>query len=153
MPQGEPSGKPINKVRPFCPRATAEGMAGSGSAVHCRVPNLETGERVLWIYGASCARTSAVFICRLALKPKGRDIKDRRESARRPGLRKLGLAQKAGMVNVHLAVLSHFSSIGRAFVSKTKGCRFEPGNCDHYRQSVYGFRKENQLIVLQYEHL
>ena len=33
MPQGERSGKPINKVLPFCPRATAEGMAGSQSVV------------------------------------------------------------------------------------------------------------------------
>ena len=57
----------------FCLRATAEGMAESGSAVHRRVPNLETGESVPWIYGASPARTSAVFICRKFLKPKGRD--------------------------------------------------------------------------------
>ena len=32
MLQSEFSGKPINKVSPFCPRATAEGMVGSGSA-------------------------------------------------------------------------------------------------------------------------
>ena len=73
MPQGERIGKLIDKVLPFCPRAAAEGMAGSGSAVHRRVPNLETGEIVLWIYGTSFARTSAVFICRRFLKPKGRD--------------------------------------------------------------------------------
>ena len=30
-------------------------------------------KKSLWIYGASCARTSAVFICRRFLKPKGRD--------------------------------------------------------------------------------
>ena len=40
---------------------------------------------------------------------KGR--KDRRESARQPGLRILGLVQKTGMVNVHLAVHKHFSSM------------------------------------------
>ena len=73
LPEGEFNGKPMNKVLPFCPRATAEGMAGSESAVHRPVPDLETGERVLWIYGASFARTSAVFICRRFLKPKGRD--------------------------------------------------------------------------------
>ena len=72
-PKGEFNGKPINKIVPFCPRATAEGMAGSGSAVHQPVPNLETGEKALWICGASCARTSAAFICRRSLKPKGRD--------------------------------------------------------------------------------
>ena len=53
MPEGELSGKPIDKVLPFCPRATAEGMAGSQSAGDRRVANLETGEKVLWIYGAS----------------------------------------------------------------------------------------------------
>ena len=47
-------------------------MVGSESVVHHWVPNLETGEKALWIYGASCARTSAVFICRRFLKPKGR---------------------------------------------------------------------------------
>ena len=40
---------------------------------------------------------------------KGR--KDRRESARRTGLRMLGLVQKTGMVNVHLVVHKHFSSM------------------------------------------
>ena len=79
---------------------------------------------------------------------KGR--KDRRKSARRPGLRILGLVQKTGMVNVHLTVLMHVCSIGRAFDYESKGCRFESGICS---QRVYGFRKENQLIVLQYEHL
>ena len=51
--------------------------------------------------------------------------KDRRKSARRPGLRIPGLIQKIGMVNVHLAVLMHVCSIGRAFESRSKGCRFE----------------------------
>ena len=72
---GEHTRKPINKVLPFCPRATAEGMAGSGSAVHERVPCLETGEKALWIYGASSAKTSAVLIFRMSLKPKGRDTR------------------------------------------------------------------------------
>ena len=36
---------------------------------------------------------------------------DRRESARRTGLRILGPVQKPGMVNVHLAVHRHFSSM------------------------------------------
>ena len=77
--------------------------------------------------------------------------KDRRKSARRPGLRIPGLIQKIGMVNVHLAVLMHVCSIGRAFESRSKGCRFESGICNCQR--VYGFREENQLIVLQDEHL
>ena len=80
---------------------------------------------------------------------KGR--KDRSESARRAGLRIPGLVQKTGMVNVHLTVLMHVCSIGRAFDYESKGCRFESGICNCQR--VYGFRKENQLIVLQYEHL
>ena len=36
LPQGERSGKPIIKILPFCPRATAEGMAESESVVHTR---------------------------------------------------------------------------------------------------------------------
>lgn len=73
MPYGECDRKLMELDFAFCLRATAEGMAESGSAVHRRVPNLETGESVPWIYGASPARTSAVFICRRSLKPKGRD--------------------------------------------------------------------------------
>ena len=56
-------------------------------------------------------------------------LKDRRKSARRPGLRILGPVQKTGMVNVHLVVHKHVSSIGRAFESRSKGCRFESGIC------------------------
>ena len=58
-----------------------------------------------------------------------KESKDRSKSARRAGLRILGPVQKAGMGNVHLVVHKHVSSIGRAFVSKTKGCRFESGIC------------------------
>ena len=75
MPEGEYNGKPMNKVLPSYLRATAEGMVKPGSAVHRQVPILETGEKILWIYGASFARTSAVFICWISLKPKGRDGK------------------------------------------------------------------------------
>ena len=78
-----------------------------------------------------------------------KELKDRRKSARRPGLRILGPAQKAGMGNVHLVVHKHFSSIWMSVSLGSKRCRFESGKCS---QRVYGFRKENQLIVLQYEH-
>ena len=40
-----------------------------------------------------------------------KERKDRRKSARRPGLRILGPVQNAGMVNVHLVVHKHFSSM------------------------------------------
>ena len=56
---------------------------------------------------------------------KGR--KDRRESARRTGLRNLGLVQKTGRINVHLVV--------------------------HTDEKSVRLQEENQLIVLQYEHL
>ena len=78
---------------------------------------------------------------------KGR--KDRRESARRTGLRNPGPVQKTGKINVHLAVrsiLAQWLSIQPLIES----CRFESGRCS---QRVYGFRKENRLIVLKYEHL
>ena len=79
---------------------------------------------------------------------KGR--KDRRASARRAGLRILGLAQKAGMVHVHLVVHKTYKLNGRAFEFQSKGAGSIPACVS---QRVYGFRKENQLIVLQYEHL
>ena len=52
---------------------------------------------------------------------------DRRESARRTGLRNLGLVQKTGRINVHLVV--------------------------HTDEKSVRLQEENQLIVLQYEHL
>ena len=66
---------------------------------------------------------------------KGR--KDRSESARRTGLRLPDPVQKAGMDNVHLVVHVTYTLY---VYPNTKSKR------------VYGFRKENQLIVLQYEH-
>ena len=44
----------------------------------------------------------------------------RRESARRTGLRILGLAQKAGMVNVHLVVLNILAHLVEHYLSKIK---------------------------------
>lgn len=44
----------------------------------------------------------------------------RRESARRPGLRILGLAQKAGMVNVHLVVLNILAHLVEHYPSTIK---------------------------------
>ena len=75
----------------------------------------------------------------------------RRESARRTGLRILGLAQKAGMVNVHLVVLNILAHFGRALSLRDKRAGSIPANVSS--QSVYSFRKENPLIVLRYEHL
>ena len=80
-----------------------------------------------------------------------KERKDRRASARRAGLRILGLVQKTGMVNVHLADHTTYQLNGWAFDDSRERCRFDSGIC--IRQRVYGFRKENQLIVLQYEHL
>lgn len=72
MPRGEFDRKLITKILPFCPRATAAGMAKLESAVHRQVPSPETGERRLWFRGVSCATASAVEILRKPLKPKGR---------------------------------------------------------------------------------
>ena len=74
--------------------------------------------------------------------------KDRSKSARRAGLRILGPVQKTGMGNVHLAVHKQYSSMAEQMIRVREG-RFESGGCS---QRVYGFRKENQLIVLKYEH-
>ena len=78
---------------------------------------------------------------------KGR--KDRRESARRTGLRILGLVQKTGMVHVHLVVHKHTAHWLSVQNPDLKGAGSIPACAS---QRVYSFRKENQLIVLQYEH-
>ena len=75
----------------------------------------------------------------------------RSESARRTGLRILGLIQKIGMVNVHLVVRSILAHFGRALSFQDKRAGSIPANVSSQR--VYGFRKENPLIVLRYEHL
>lgn len=64
--------KTHNEDFTFCPRATAEGMVESESAVHRRVPNPETEEKRLWFCGVSCATANASEILRKPLKPKGR---------------------------------------------------------------------------------
>ena len=52
----------------------------------------------------------------------------RRESARRTGLRILGLAQKAGMVNVHLVVLNILAHWVEHYLP-SKSSRFDSGKC------------------------
>ena len=102
-------------------------MAESGSAVHRRVPNLETGEKALWIYGASCARTSAVFISRRSLKPKGRD-----------GREEVSPQDK--------------QDFGIWALSKRQGGSMYTSRSTPNEKSVR-LQEENQLIVLEYEHL
>ena len=87
-------------------------MAGSGSAVHRRVPNLETGEKVLMDLRCELCRNKCCIYLPEVPQTERKGLKDRRKSARRPGLRILGLVQKTGMVNVHLVVHKHVSSIG-----------------------------------------
>ena len=55
---------------------------------------------------------------------KGR--KDRRKSARRPGLRILGLVQKTGMVNVHLVVHKHVSPMAGQLTLTQQGAGSSP---------------------------
>lgn len=52
----------------------------------------------------------------------------RSESARRTGLRILGLAQKAGMVNVHLVVLNILAHWVEHYLP-SKSSRFDSGKC------------------------
>lgn len=52
----------------------------------------------------------------------------RRESARRTGLRILGLIQKIGMVNVHLVVRSILAHFGRALFFQNKRVGSIPAN-------------------------
>ena len=126
-------------------------MAGPGSAAERLVPNLETGERVLWIYGASCAGTSAVFICRRFLKPKGRDGRTEGSPQDNQGCEVWALPKRQGWVMYTSQSISIFSSMAERLLLVRKDAGSNPAKC--IRQSVYGFRKENQLIVLQYEHL
>lgn len=67
----------------------------------------------------------------------------RRESARRTGLRILGLIQKIGMVNVHLVVRNILAHFGRALSFQDKRAGSSPADVS---QSVYGFRKKIHLL-------
>ena len=74
----------------------------------------------------------------------------RRESARRTGLRILGLAQKVGMVNVHLVVLNILAHLVEHYLFTIKQpVRFR----QMCQPKSVRLQEENQLIVLQYEHL
>ena len=53
----------------------------------------------------------------------------RRESARRTGLRILGLIQKIGMVNVHLVVHNYILAHLVEHSTPLKRCRFDSGRC------------------------
>ena len=80
---------------------------------------------------------------------KGR--KDRRESARRTGLRILGLVQKTGMVNVHLVVHKlTFWLNGKSVNNPVKAVGSIPANVA--KPKSVRLQEENQLIVLQNEH-
>ena len=80
---------------------------------------------------------------------KGR--KDRRESARRTGLRILGLVQKTGMVNVHLVVHKlTFWLNGKSVNLPVKAVGSIPANVA--KPKSVRLQEENQLIVLQNEH-
>ena len=73
-----------------------------------------------------CKNKCCIYLLEVSqTERKGR--KDRRESARRTGLRNLGLVQKTGRINVHLVVHPDGKSVR--------------------------LQEENQLIVLEYEHL
>ena len=78
-------------------------------------------------------------------------LKDRSKSARRAGLRILGPVQKAGMGDVHLVVQNGILAQWSSICLLNKGLPVRVRQM-HQSQRVYGFRKENQLIVLQYEH-
>ena len=151
MPQGEPGGKPINKVLPFCPRATAEGMAGPGSVVKHLVPNLETGERVLWIYGASCAGTSAVFICRRFLKPKGRDGRTEGSPQDNQGCEVWALPKRQGWVMYTSQSISIFSSMAERLLRVRKDAGSSPAKCNAKECTASG-KKINLLFCEMNTH-
>ena len=150
MPQGEFIGKPINKVPPFCPGAAAEGMAGPGSAVQAGSLTRKRGKE---LYG-SMVRASQKQV--LYLSAAG--LSNRKEGTTgQKRVRKTSRAANSGPCPkgrdgkcTPRSPYQHVSSFGRADDSRLSGSRFESGICS---QRVYGFRKENQLIVLQDEHL
>ena len=101
-------------------------MAGSGSVVHDRVPNLETGEKVsmdLWC--ELCKNKCCIYLPEVP-QTERKGLKDRRKSARRPGLRILGLVQKTGMVNVHLVVHKHVSPMAGQLTLTQQGAGSSP---------------------------
>ena len=149
MPQGELIGKPINKVPPFCPRATAEGMAGPGSAVQDRSLTRKRGKE---LYGSMVRvlQKQVLYLSAAGLSNRKEGTKGQKQvrktsRAANSGPCPKGRDGKCTPRSPH----KHVSSFGRADAPKALGSRFESGICS---QRVYGFRKENQLIVLKYEH-
>ena len=94
---------------PFCPGAAAEGMAGSESSNVGSWPG-NGGERFMDLRCELCKNKCCIYLPEVSqTERKGR--KDRRESARRTGLRNLGLVQKTGRINVHLVVHTDGKSV------------------------------------------
>ena len=91
--------KPINRIQAFCPRATAEGMAELVSVVQTGYLSWKQGTGFMEVWcelsrNKCCTDLSGIS----QTERKGWPI--RSKSARRAGLRTLGLTQKVGMANV-----------------------------------------------------
>ena len=97
--KSEFNGKPINGIPAFCPRATAEGMAELVSVVQTGYLSWKQGTGFMEVWcelskNKCCTDLSGIS----QTERKGWPI--RSKSARRAGLRTLGLTQKVGMANV-----------------------------------------------------
>ena len=118
----------------FCPRATAEGMAGSESSNVGSWPG-NGGERFMDIRCELCKNKCCIYLPEVPqTERKGR--KDRSKSARRAGLRILGPVQKAGMGNVHLVVQNGILAQWSSVCLSNKSCRFESDRCFHKPKCV-----------------
>ena len=129
MLKSEFNGKPINGIPAFCPRATAEGMAELVSAVQTGYLPWKQGTRFMGVWckfrkNKCCAHLSGVS----QTERKGRSA--RSKSARRTGLRILGLTQKVGREHVHLVVHKHFNSYLKAKECTASGKKINLLFCD-----------------------
>ena len=137
---------PYMKVSPFCPGATAEGMVGSGSATR-----FLTRKRGRVFYG-STVRVEQEQVLYLSA---GGSSNRKEGTEGQKGVRKTNRAAKSGPCPKDREdpctprSPQAYSSLVEHSRAHLKGAGSNPACAS---QSVYGFRKENQLIVLQDEH-
>ena len=144
MLRSEFGGKPINKVSPFCPRATAEGMVGSGSAARF----------LTWKQGRKLYGSTVRVVREQVLYLSAGGSLNRKEGAEgQKGVRKTNRAAKSGpcpkdreeQCTPRSPYNCIFSSFGRAFNLYLKGVGSIPTYAP-LSQRVYGFRKKINLL-------
>ena len=119
----------MNKVLPFCPRATAEGMAGPGSAVHNRFLTRKRG-REFYGFTVRVVREQVLYLSAGGPSNRKEGIKGQKEVRKTTRAANSGPCPKDRDGKCTPRSPQGISAQpGRAFDRWSKGCRFESGIC------------------------